>query len=250
MATATRLFVPQDLRPGETVRVDPDQAHYLSRVLRLASGAPLVLFNGRDGEWDARIAVLSKSAADLALGNRRRPQSPEPDIWLAFAPVKKSQTDFIVQKATELGVARLIPILTDRTQSDRVRVDRLRATAVEAAEQSERLTVPEIAEPVRFDRLLATWPDDRSLYLCAEAGTAAPLATVLADGKSGSPAGFVTGPEGGFSAAELDLARRSPLVLPVGLGPRVLRAETAAVAALAVWQAVAGDGRERPPPRG
>lgn len=250
MATATRLFVSQSLRNGAAVTADPDQAHYLARVLRLAPGARLVLFNGRDGEWTAEIAALTKSAGELRLIQQRRPQVPEPDVWLAFAPVKKTQTDFIIQKATELGAARLIPVLTDRTQSERVRTDRLRATAVEAAEQSERLTVPEIADPMRFERLLETWPVARALFFCAEAGVAMPLAKALEGAEFGAPAGFVTGPEGGFSAAELDLASRSPLVLPVGLGPRVLRAETAAVAALAVWQAVAGDGRDRPPPRG
>lgn len=250
MATATRLFVSQSLRDGVVVTADPDQAHYLARVLRLSPGARLVLFNGRDGEWAAEIGSLTKSVGDLRLVERLRPQASEPDVWLAFAPVKKTQTDFIVQKATELGASRLIPILTDRTQSERVRTDRLRATAIEAAEQSERLTVPEIAEPMRLDRLLSEWPEARSLYFCAEAGAATPLAIALEGAETGAPAGFVTGPEGGFSAAELDLASRSPLVLPVGLGPRVLRAETAAVAALAVWQAVAGDGRDRPPPRG
>ncbi|NMM43732.1 16S rRNA (uracil(1498)-N(3))-methyltransferase [Rhodospirillaceae bacterium KN72] len=246
MATATRLFIPQDLQAGRPVEADPDQAHYLSRVLRLGAGAPLVLFNGRDGEWDAVVTEIGKNRATLRPETQRRAQVSSPDVWLAFAPVKKTQTDFIVQKATELGVSRLIPILTDRTQSERVRTDRLTATAVEAAEQCERLDVPVVVEPIRLDRLIDTWPTDRMLYLCAEAGDAQPLASAAKPG----PAAFVTGPEGGFSQQELDLMRRSPLVQPISLGPRILRAETAAMAALAVWQAVSGDWGGRPPPRG
>lgn len=246
MATATRLFVTQDLTPDRPVEASADQAHYLSRVLRLSAGARLVLFNGRDGEWAAELSEIGKSRGVFTLTDRLRAQHASPDLWLAFAPVKKTQTDFIVQKATELGVSRLIPILTERTQSERVKTDRLRATAVEASEQCERLDVPEVAEPIRLNSLVDTWPADRSLYLCAEAGEARALAAVAKPG----PAGFVTGPEGGFSVAELDFMQHSPLVTAIGLGPRILRAETAAVAALAVWQAVAGDGTHRPEPRG
>lgn len=249
MATATRLFVPQDLAPGSAIALTADQAHYLARVLRLAPGARVSVFNGRDGEWAGRIDDLTKSRGSLIPESLTRAQTPGPDIWLAFAPVKKSQTDFIVQKATELGVSRLIPLITERTQAERVKTDRLRATAVEAAEQSERLDVPDVAEPVRLEGLLTDWPPERVCCVCAEAGEATPLAAVAAAG-IGAPAGFVTGPEGGFSAAELDFMRRATQVHPVGLGPRILRAETAALAALAIWQAVAGDGADRPPQRG
>lgn len=246
MATATRLFVTQDLNADCPVEATPDQAHYLSRVLRLGVGAPLVLFNGRDGEWAATATELSKSRGQFALTDRLRAQQASPDLWLAFAPVKKTQTDFIVQKATELGVSRLIPILTERTQSDRVKTDRLQATAVEAAEQCERLDVPDVVDPIRLEALIEAWPAERNFYLCAEAGSAVPLAEAAKPG----PCGFVTGPEGGFSVAELDFMQRSPLVTAIGLGPRILRAETAALTALAVWQAVAGDGARRPEPRG
>jgi 16S rRNA (uracil1498-N3)-methyltransferase len=248
MATSTRLFVTQDLTLDQPVVGTSDQAHYLGRVLRLQAGAQIVLFNGRDGEWVATLTEIGKSTALFTLTEHRRPQTPSPDLWLAFAPVKKSQTDFIVQKATELGVSRLIPLLTERTQSERVKTERLRATAIEAAEQSERLDIPKISEPQRLDRLISDWPKERALFVCAEAGEATPLAEAAQAQKSAA-VGFVTGPEGGFSAAELDFMRRSPLVLPVGLGPRILRAETAALAALAVWQAVAGDGITRPPRR-
>ncbi|MDF1747325.1 MAG: 16S rRNA (uracil(1498)-N(3))-methyltransferase [Alphaproteobacteria bacterium] len=249
MASSTRLFVTQELAPDQPVAATSDQAHYLGRVLRLQTGARIILFNGRDGEWEATLSEIGKSRAEFTLTEQLRPQHASPDLWLAFAPVKKSQTDFIVQKATELGVSRLIPLLTERTQSERVKTDRLRATAIEAAEQSERLDVPEISEPERLDRLILEWPKERLLFVCAEAGKAVPLAEAAQARKSAS-VGFVTGPEGGFSAAELDFMHQSPLVLPVGLGPRILRAETAALAALAVWQAVAGDGTTRPPRRG
>lgn len=249
MPTATRLFIPQDLIAEATFALDPDQAHYLSRVLRLSAGARLKLFNGREGEWLAEIVDIAKSRATVRLLERLRPQtSSGAGPWLVFAPVKKSQTDFIVEKATELGAARLIPLLTDRTQSDRVRTDRLRATAKEAAEQCERLDLPEVMEPVRLDQLLANWPSGRALFVCAEAGPARPLRAALTEFRG--LAAFVTGPEGGFSAPELDLMQASPLVHAVGLGPRILRAETAALTALAVYQAIAGDGAERPPPRG
>lgn len=249
MATATRLFVAQDLTEGSPVQATPDQAHYLSRVLRLTEGATLVLFNGRDGEWTGELTAVGKSKAEIVLRECRRPQVASPDLWLAFAPVKKTQTDFIVQKATELGVSRLIPIITDRTQSERVKTERLQATAVEAAEQSERLDVPAVSDPVKLTDLIRDWPVDRALFLCAEAGDVVPIASAATAETRGS-VGFVTGPEGGFSVAELDFMHRSPLVQAVGLGPRILRAETAAVAALAVWQAVVGDGSTRPEPRG
>ena len=229
--------------------LNADQSHYLTRVLRLGVGDGVRLFNGRDGEWTAVIAEARKSAVTLTLSDRTREQGAASDLWLAFAPVKKAQTDFIVQKATELGAGRLIPVITERTQSERVRTDRLAATAVEAAEQSERLDVPVVAEPVSLSELVDGWPDGRLLLVCAEAGDAMPLAEIAARNR-GTSAGFVTGPEGGFSVAELDFIHKRPLVHTVGLGPRILRAETAAVAAMAVWQAVAGDGVTRPPPRG
>lgn len=249
MATATRLFVAQDLTEGYPVQATQDQAHYLGRVLRLSEGARLILFNGRDGEWTGELTAIGKSRAEIILLEQRRAQMPSPDIWLAFAPVKKTQTDFIVQKATELGVTRLIPLITDRTQSERVKTERLQATAIEAAEQCERLDVPDVSDPVKLTDLIGDWSTDRALFLCAEAGEAVPLAAA-ATAETRASVGFVTGPEGGFSVAELDFMRRSPLVQAVGLGPRILRAETAAVAALAVWQAVVGDGSVRPEPRG
>lgn len=226
-----------------------EHAHYLGRVMRRSVGDPLILFNGQHGEWAAQIHALGKSRGSALVNAQMRPQQASPDLWLAFAPVKKTQTDFIVQKATELGVSRLIPVLTARTQSERVRTDRLLASVIEASEQCERLDIPEVLEPIRLDRWLSEWPIGRPLYVCAEAGDATPLQHVLAKSPS-SNAAFLTGPEGGFSAGELDIFQGKPHVLPVSLGPRILRAETAALAALAIWQSQAGDGGHPPPLRG
>ena len=190
---------------------------------------------------------------------QRRPQAqrPEPDLWLCFAPIKRARLDFLAEKATELGASRLVPVMTRHTIVTRVNGERLAANAREAAEQCERLSVPTVAAPVKLEALLADWPAERRLFLCAEAGAARPIAEALlaeagldeaglAEGAP-RPAAFLTGPEGGFSAAELDALAKLPFVVPVGLGPRILRADTAAIAALASWQAILGDGKERPP---
>lgn len=242
----TRLYVEAALGEGLTVQLEPGQAHYLRSVLRLGPGEAVALFNGRDGEWRARIDRLAKSTATLAVEARTRAQRPEPDLWLAFAPIKRARIDFVAQKATELGAAVLWPVMTRRTMVDRVNVDRLAANAVEAAEQSDRLTVPEVREPVTLDRLVAEWPEDRTLILCDETGADGKVPGIAAALLAAGPAvrgrvGFVIGPEGGFAQEELDRLRKLPFVTAVGLGPRLLRADTAALAALAVWQAVAGD---------
>ncbi|HET8728822.1 MAG TPA: 16S rRNA (uracil(1498)-N(3))-methyltransferase [Alphaproteobacteria bacterium] len=241
----TRLFVTADLRPGAVVTLEPGQAHYLRNVLRLAPGASAVLFNGRDGEWLARIEALAKHDASLVALEQRRAQEPGSDLWLCFAPVKKAAIDAIAEKATELGSAVLQPVFTDRTDVTRVNVDRLRAHAMEAAEQCERLDVPEVRDPVPLSGLLGRWDGDRALVVCAEAGSVRPIADA-AEALKGRPAALLVGPEGGFAPSELDAFSKLPFVHAVGLGPRVLRADTAALAALATWQAVAGDGRGRP----
>jgi 16S rRNA (uracil1498-N3)-methyltransferase len=210
-------------------------------VLRAKPGNRVLLFNGRDGEWLAEIAQASKRGVAAACLNRTRPQADEPDIWLAFAPVKKTPTDYLVQKAAELGASCLLPVFTRRTIVTRVNLERMAANAAEAAEQSERLTVPDIREAADLDKLLASWPKERRLYFCDESGDAKPLAEA-ARGASG-PAGIITGPEGGFDPAERELLRAQDFVVPVTLGPRILRADTAALAALSVWQSVAGDWR-------
>ena len=254
MSATPRLHVTPDLGEGADIPIDGDQAHYLTRVMRLGVGDPVRVFNGRDGEFEASVSAITKSAARLAIGRRVRDQAAAPDLWLLFAPLKKARTDFIVEKAVEMGVAEIRPVLTERTDVETVRVDRLMRLAVEAAEQTERLEVPPVHEAVKLDVLLRQWDAGRILIFADEAGDdggrpwggetgrAGPIADVL--GKLGeSPAAILIGPEGGFSPGERKRLRDLPFVRPVGLGPRILRAETAAVAALALWQAIRGDWR-------
>jgi 16S rRNA (uracil1498-N3)-methyltransferase len=235
----TRLYVTGDLGEVVAVRLDEGQAHYLLHVLRAKAGDRVSLFNGRDGEWLAEITQADKRGVIATCGRQSAPQHGTPDIWLAFAPVKKVPSDYLVQKAVELGVSVLQPVFTRRTIVSRVNLERMRANAIEAAEQSERLSVPQTREPLTFDKLLAGWPAERRLIFCDEGG-APPLATALRGLKSG-PTALFTGPEGGFDPSERDLLRAQPFVTPVSLGPRILRADTAALAALAVWQALSGD---------
>ncbi len=249
----TRLFVEDDLAEEVTVGLDHGRAHFLRSVLRLARGAQLALFNGRDGEWLARLDGLGKGWASLVIERRLREQAGTPDLWLVFAPIKRARIDFLAEKATELGVALLQPVMTRHTAVSRVNVDRLAANAREAAEQCCRLSVPEVRPVQDLFALLADWPAERRLLLCAEAGPVRPLAEVLreiAAAGAPPPSAVLTGPEGGFARDELDVFAKLPFVTPVGLGPRLLRADTAALAALACWQAVLGDGRDRPPPLG
>ena len=246
---ATRLYVDDDLAEGRSIGLDHARAHYLRSVLRLGRGAAVALFNGRDGEWRARIDGLGKGWASLLVESHLKTQDSTPDIWLLFAPIKRARIDFLAEKATELGVARLLPVSTRHTAVSRINRERLAANAREAAEQCERLSVPEVTELQRLFDLLADWPCERRLLVCAEAGPSRPLAEVLAEAADGprGPWALLTGPEGGFAESELDALRKLPFVTAVGLGPRVLRSDTAALAALACWQAVLGDGREGAP---
>lgn len=237
-----RLFVEADLAAGAAVELATAQAHYLRTVMRHEPGDEIALFNGRDGEWAAHLATLERGRASAVADQALRPQADGPDVRLLFAPVKRGPLDLIVQKATELGVAALWPVETRRTIVERVNLDRLRAIAVEAAEQCGRLTIPDIRAPQALDEALAGWPGERPLLLCDETGAAPPIARALG-GLGRGPAAFVIGPEGGFSETELDRLRGLPFVTPVALGPRILRAETAALAALACWQALCGDWR-------
>jgi 16S rRNA (uracil1498-N3)-methyltransferase len=248
----TRLFVEADLAAGAAVGLDHARAHFLRSVLRLKRGATLAVFNGRDGEWLARLDAIGKGWASLIIGDRLREQEAGPDLWLAFAPIKRARLDFLVEKAVELGVSALCPVLTRHCVVQRVNLERLAANAREAAEQCERLSVPEVREPRRLCDLVDDWPAERRLLVCAESGPAEPIAEVLAAAARDPAAGqagwaIATGPEGGFARSELDGLRKLPFVTPVGLGPRVLRADTAALVALACWQAFRGDGAERPP---
>ncbi|NWG45096.1 MAG: 16S rRNA (uracil(1498)-N(3))-methyltransferase [Alphaproteobacteria bacterium] len=239
-----RLYVSGPLGPGPR-SLAPDQAHWLGTVMRARPGTIVHLFNGRDGEWVGPLESVSRKGAVVRLDRAYRPQDSVPDLWLLFAPVKRGRVDWLVEKAVELGVARLLPVLTERTVVGRVNADRLGAHAIEAAEQCGRLSVPELAGPERLDRCLAGWDPARRLVFCDEhgaEGAAPPIARALS-GLPPGPAAILIGPEGGFSPAERAGLAALPFALPVSLGPRIMRAETAALAALAVWQACLGDWR-------
>ena len=249
--SVSRLYIEADLVTGGEAALGEAQLHYLRHVMRRPDGAPLRLFNGRDGEWRGTFEARGKKAAVALVGERLREQQPEPDVWLCFAPVKRARIDYIAEKATELGAALLQPVLTRHTIVERVNLERLRDNAIEAAEQTERLTVPEVRTPVEFATLLAQWPAGRRLLMCDETGGGPPIAEALAgldhEGRA-APWAILVGPEGGFAETELALLRRTPDVMAVGLGTRILRADTAALAALACWQALVGDWRH-PTPR-
>jgi len=234
-----RLYVTAGLNPGAVVAAGEAQTHYLLHVMRARAGQRLLLFNGRDGEWLAEIGAVSKRGVTLTCRTQTRKQAGVPDLWLVFAPIKKTPSDYLTQKATELGVALLQPVMTRRTIVGRVNAERMAANAVEAAEQSGRLTVPEIREAVTLEKLLASWPKERRIVFCDEGGEAERLAKAARAG----PAAILTGPEGGFDPAERAMLRALPFVIPVTLGPRILRADTAAVAALALIQSTLGDWR-------
>ena len=242
---ATRLYLPQPLAAGALVELDRAQAHRLRDVLRLNSGAAVAAFNPRDGEFLARLDAVGRGRASLRVAEQLRRPGAEADPWLLFAPIRRARLDWLVEKATELGAARLLPVTTARTQPARLNRERLAALAVAAAEQSERLSVPEIAAPAPLPRVLAEWPAERHLVVCDESGGGRPIAEALAGFAAGAPAALLIGPEGGFTDTELDALGKLPIVSRVGLGPRVLRAETAVLAALAVFQAIAGDWRRR-----
>ena len=223
------------------------QAHRLRHVLRLGPGSAIAGFNERDGEWLCRFGAFGRDTAALTPTQLLRPATPEPDLWLLFAPIRRSRLDWLVEKATELGAAAFVPVWTQRTQPERLNPGRLRALAIAAAEQSERLSVPEIAAPAPLGQVLAAWPTGRRLVLCDESGAGTPIAEALADFPPEAPAALFVGPEGGFTETELDALGKLSIVTRVGLGPKVLRAETAVLAALAVFQAIAGDWRRRRP---
>jgi len=231
-----RLFVRQPLNEAVRVELDSGQANYLGNVLRLGTGAELLLFDGASGEWLARIAEAGKKRMSLRVEMRTRAAETVPDVWLAFAPVKRAQTDWLVEKATELGAARLIPVMTQRTVAERVKLERLEAIAIEAAEQCGRTVLPQIGDPLPLGRLLSERDEKRRLYFADEGG-GEPAATAFRDGA----ALILTGPEGGFTDEERGAIRAARNAVPVSLGPRILRAETAALAALSAFMTVAGD---------
>jgi 16S rRNA (uracil1498-N3)-methyltransferase len=237
-----RLFVDAPLATGARVDCVPEQANYLVNVMRLPTGAEILAFNGRDGEWRARLVDTRKRHCSLECTVQVRPQQSGPDVHYIFAPLKHARLDYMVQKATELGVAHLQPVLTHRTIAARVNLDRMRANAIEAAEQCGVLRVPTVGEPVKLDALLKSWDAKRRLiYGDESAPVSSPIAVLaaIADG----PLAVLIGPEGGFDPAERDALRDRPFATPISLGPRVMRADTAAVAALALVNAALGDWR-------
>ena len=232
-----RLFVEQPLGQGQSVALTREQAHYLFGVMRLRVGDAALLFNGADGEWRSEISEVGKRNGTLVCKTQTAPQGAPPDLWLFFAPVKKARTDFIVEKAVEMGAARICPVQTAFTNSERIRRDRLQAHAVEAAEQCGITYVPEVTDLVKLDNLLDDWSAHRKLMFCDEAR--AGEGTDLPD--SNGPWAILIGPEGGFSEAERSRLAALSFTQVVALGPRILRADTAAVAALTLWQMHLGD---------
>lgn len=237
-AAKIRLYVEHPLGAGNSVPLDRDQANYLFNVMRLNVGGRVSLFNGRDGEWQADVIDAGKRRGILRCDTQSKPLQMPPDLWLLFAPIKKARTDFIVEKAAEMGAARIIPVQTDYTNSERIRQDRLQAHAVEAAEQCGGTFVPEVSELKRLGTVLSDWPDERNLMFCDE--TLFDQKQSLNSVKSG-PWAILIGPEGGFSDPERAQLHAMPRTTAVSLGPRILRADTAAVAAMTLWQTTLGD---------
>ena len=238
-----RLFVDADLAPDGEVTLRRDQANYLVNVLRLGANDRVLVFNGRDGEWRADLVSVGKRDVRLLLSEQTRPQPVASPLTYAFAPLKHARLDYLVQKAVEMGAGVLQPVLTRRTQVSRINTDRMRANVVEAAEQCGVLAVPEVRLEERFEAWLAAWPDESPLVFCDEdAETGGPLATLDALPRF-DRIGLVIGPEGGFDPGERAALSARANVLRVSLGPRILRADTAAVAALAIIQASVGDWR-------
>jgi 16S rRNA (uracil1498-N3)-methyltransferase len=237
-----RLYVDAPMQSGGRVVLSEDQAHYLVNVLRLAAGSRVLVFNGRDGEWQAELTDVKKRSATLALENQTRPHVAGPDIDYVFAPLKRSRLDYMVQKAVEMGVARLRPVLTQRTIAERVNLDRMRANVIEAAEQCGILRVAEVTEPISFDKLLTGWDATRQLIFCDE--DAAMKNPLDALGEIRMPKlAVLIGPEGGFDGREREALLSKPYVSAISLGPRIMRADTAAVAALSLINARIGDWR-------
>lgn len=252
MSATPRLYVTRDLMAGEALDIEGDQAHYVAKVLRLSAGDPVRVFNGSDGEFETRIESLLKRTVILRIDKRNREQAAPTDLWLLFAPLKKARTDFVVEKAVELGVSEIHPVITERTDAGIVRSDRLQRVAIEAAEQTERLDIPPVREATRLAQALTDWDPGRMLLFADESGDdgAKPwggdsgrvpaIAEVLRQ-QDYPRAAILIGPEGGFTAGERVRLRSMAQVRAVSLGPRILRAETAAVAALSLWQALCGD---------
>ncbi len=238
MASMARLYVASDLQAGADLALDEAAAHYLRHVLRLGEGATLRLFNGRDGEYAATLGLAGKRGAMVRLGEQTQPYRAPRDLWLCFAPIRQGRIEFLIEKATELGAARLVPVLTQRTQLRQINAVRLEAHVKEAAEQCERLDLPALAPLVPLETMLAQWPAERRLFACLERQAAPGLLAALQGLPPGGPLAILIGPEGGFAPEEAERIVAWEFVTPVSLGETILRAETAALAALALAQAV------------
>jgi 16S rRNA (uracil1498-N3)-methyltransferase len=236
--SAPRLFVPGPLAEGAAVAIEGTQAHYLAKVMRVAAGDTVVLCDDVTGEWTARVGELGKRHLTLIVETRTRAREQVPDLTLCAALLKKDRFDLVLEKAAELGVCRIQPVLTRRCVADRLNPERGRAIVTEAAEQCARTALPELAGPVKLDALLDAWPTNRALFFADETGGASAAAAFAAHS---GPAALLIGPEGGFDDAERAIVRALPQARPISLGPRILRGETAAIAATALWMAVAGD---------
>jgi 16S rRNA (uracil1498-N3)-methyltransferase len=236
LSTTPRLYVETPLALGATITLPPPQSHYLAQVMRRQPGDVVRLFDGATGEWAARVASVGKKAVVVSLEHQSAPQEAVPDLWLCAAPLKRGRIDWVAEKACELGVARFVPVITRRTIVDKLNLDRLRAHMIEAAEQCGRTALPDMAEPLSLAALLKDWPTGRTLIFADESGGEA-LAALCA--RAPAPAAILIGPEGGFTPDERAAIRALPDARAASLGPRILRADTAAVAAVAVWQALA-----------
>jgi 16S rRNA (uracil1498-N3)-methyltransferase len=235
--SAPRLFVEGPLAEGQTVTLEGGQAHYLGKVMRAAAGDTVILCDDLTGEWASEVAAAGKRTVELTVRSRLREREQVPDLWLCPALLKKDRFDLVLEKATELGVRRIQPVRTRRCVADKLNLERARTVTIEAAEQCARTALPELAEPVKLETLLRTWPAERVLFFADELG-GAPAAEAFAQG---GPAAILIGPEGGFDDAEREAVRALPQARPIALGPRMLRGETAAIAATALWMATAGD---------
>ncbi len=245
LETRQRLYCNTALFDGAALTLDRDQSHYLINVLRYQTGQDVLIFNGVDGEFRASITVADRKKAQLSCHEQTRSQDPMPNLTLVFAPIKKARIDFIAEKATELGVGRIQPVMTDFTQVSRVNTDRMAANAIEAAEQTGRTTIPSIDQPISLQNLLEDWPEGCHIIFCDEdyAGTAS-FAFHKQVASLQGPAAILIGPEGGFSPRERDMIRGHKAAVPVSLGQNILRADTAMLAALSLWQGVAGDWKD------
>ena len=245
LETRQRLYCDTALFNGAELTLDRDQSHYLINVLRYQTGQDVLIFNGVDGEFRASISVADRKKAQLSCHEQTRPQDPMPNLTLVFAPIKKARIDFIAEKATELGVGRIQPVMTDFTQVSRVNTDRMAANAIEAAEQTGRTTIPSVDQPISLQNLLEDWPEGCHIIFCDEdyAGTAS-FAFHKQVASLNGPAAILIGPEGGFSPRERDMIRGHKAAVPVSLGQNILRADTAMLAALSLWQGVAGDWKD------